>query len=128
MRWLRLADVDVEWARRLAHDDLRMRQFVDLRFRALVALNALGISEREMFADDVFVEAELKALRALLGAGAGPLPEARAGKEAEAWALRKQLAARIREGQAPAGTGAFLRMSVGNKLAIASPRFTSRYG
>jgi hypothetical protein len=35
MRWLRLADVDMEWARRLAHDDLRMRQVVDLRFRAL---------------------------------------------------------------------------------------------
>ena len=35
MRWLRRADVDLEWARRLVDDDLRMQQFVDLRFRAL---------------------------------------------------------------------------------------------
>jgi hypothetical protein len=34
-RWLRLADVDMAWARRLADDDLTMRQFVELRFRAL---------------------------------------------------------------------------------------------
>jgi hypothetical protein len=99
-----------------------------LRFRALVALNALGISEREMFAGDVFVDEELKGLRALLGVTEGPLPDGRAAKEAEAWALRKELAARIRDGRTPEGTGPFLRASVGYKLAIASPRFTSRYG
>jgi hypothetical protein len=98
-----------------------------LRFRTLVALNAMGIAEREMFAGDVFVDEELKGLRALLGKAEGPLPEGRAGKEAEAWALRKELAGRIREGRAPEGTGAFLRASVGYKLAVASPRFTSRY-
>ena len=98
-----------------------------LRFRALVALNALGIAEREMFAGDVFVDEELKGLRALLGEESGPLPESRAAKEAEAWRLRKALSARIREGTAPEGTGAFLKASIGHKLAIASPRFTSRY-
>lgn len=97
-----------------------------LRFRALVALNALGIAEREMFAGDVFIDEELKGLRALFGEG-GALPESRAAKEAEAWKLRKLLAARIREGTAPEGTGAFLEASIGFKLAIASPRFTSRY-
>lgn len=99
-----------------------------LRFRTLVALNALGIAEREMFAEDVFVDEELSGLRALLGIKSGQLPQGRAGKEAEAWSLRKELSARIREGRAPEGTGAFLRSSVGHKLAIASPRFTSRYG
>ena len=99
-----------------------------LRFRALVALNALGIAEREMFAGDVFVDEELKGLRALLGHADAPLPESRAAKEAEAWALRKTLAARIREGAAPEGTAAFLRASIGWKLSIASPRFTARYG
>ena len=34
-RWLTLADVEVGWARRLVGDDLRMRRFVELRFRAL---------------------------------------------------------------------------------------------
>ena len=98
-----------------------------LRFRTLVALNALGISEREMFAGEVFVDEELTGLRALLGRS-GPVPEARAAKEAEAWALRKELAALIREGRAPEGTGAFLKTSMAHKLAIASPRFTFRYG
>ena len=45
-----------------------------LRFRALVALNALGISEREMFAGDGFVDEELRGLRGLLGHGDAPLP------------------------------------------------------
>jgi hypothetical protein len=99
-----------------------------LRFRTLVALNAMGMAEREMFAGDVFVDEELKGLRALLGDAAAPLPESRAAKEAEAWALRKQLAAKIREGAAPQGTAAFLKASIEHKLAIASPRFPSRYG
>jgi len=34
-RWLTAADVDVAWARRSADDDLKMRQFVELRFSAL---------------------------------------------------------------------------------------------
>ena len=99
-----------------------------LRFRTLVALNALGMAEREMFAGDVFVDEELKGLRALLGVADAPLPESRAAKESEAWAHRATLSARIREGTAPEGTAAFLRASVGYKLSIASPRFVSRYG
>ncbi|MFO0586018.1 MAG: DUF6285 domain-containing protein [Polyangiaceae bacterium] len=99
-----------------------------LKFRTLVALNALGMAEREMFAGDVFVDEELSGLRALLGAAKGPLPESRSAKEDEAWALRRSLAARIREGAAPEGTGAFLKTSIGHKLAVASPRFAARYG
>lgn len=99
-----------------------------LRFRALVALNALGISEREMFAGDVFVDEELRGLRALLGHADAPLPESRAVKETEAWSLRRTLAARIREGAAPEGAAAFLQASMGWKLSIASPRFVARYG
>jgi hypothetical protein len=34
-RWLTIADVEMVWARRLVDDDLRMRQFIELRFRAL---------------------------------------------------------------------------------------------
>jgi hypothetical protein len=99
-----------------------------LRFRTLVALNALGIAEREMFAGDVFVDEELRGLRALLGGSDAPFPESRAAKEAEAWASRKALAATIRAGTAPEGTAAFLKASIGWKLAIASPRFVARYG
>ncbi len=98
-----------------------------LRFRTLVALNALGMAEREMFAGDVFVDEELKGLRALLGVAEGPLPESRAAKESEAWAHRKTLATSLREGKAPEGTGPFLRSSVGYKLSISNPRFVARY-
>lgn len=99
-----------------------------LRFRTLVALNALGMAEREMFAGDVFVDEELRGLRALLGIAESPLPEGRAAKESEAWAHRKTLAARIREGHVPEGAGAFLRSSIGYKLSISNPRFVARYG
>jgi hypothetical protein len=34
-RWLTMADVEAPWARRLVDDDLRMRQFIELRFHAL---------------------------------------------------------------------------------------------
>ena len=34
-RWLTIADVEEAWARRLVVDDLRMRQFIELRFLAL---------------------------------------------------------------------------------------------
>jgi hypothetical protein len=44
LRWLKLAAVDVAWARRLAHDDLRMRQFVDLRFRALAFVSEADLT------------------------------------------------------------------------------------
>lgn len=97
-----------------------------LKFRTLVALNALGIGEREMFAGDTFINEELRGLRALLGVD-GPLPESREVKENEAWQHRKTLAERLRNGEIPPGTGAFLRASIGYKLAVSSPRFTSRY-
>lgn len=99
-----------------------------LKFRTLVALNALGMAEREMFAGDVFIDEELKGLRALLSLENKPLPESRAAKEAEAWTHRETLAARIREGKAPEGTGDFLKASIGYKLSISNPRFASRYG
>jgi len=99
-----------------------------LRFRTLVALNALGIAEREMFAGDVFVDEELRGLRALLGGSEMPFPESREAKEGEAWTLRKVLAEKIREGTAPEGTAAFLKASIGWKLGVASPRTLGRYG
>ncbi|MEZ4314155.1 MAG: DUF6285 domain-containing protein [Polyangiaceae bacterium] len=98
-----------------------------LKFRILVALNALGIAEREMFAGDVLLDEELKGLLALLGDDR-PIPESRLSKEALGWKLRKDLSALIREGRAPEGTGAFLKASMGFKLSVASPRFLGRVG
>jgi hypothetical protein len=43
-RWLRLADVEVPWARRLVDDDLRMRRFIELRFRALAFISEADLA------------------------------------------------------------------------------------
>jgi uncharacterized protein DUF6285 len=71
-----------------------------LRFRALVAINALGIAQREL------VSAEPDVLSA--------------GEAAE-------LARRIRAGETPEGARALLEREVAAKLRIASPRYLDRY-
>jgi hypothetical protein len=70
-----------------------------LRFRMLVALNALGILQREL----------------------GKLP---AEDDAEQW----ELAARIRAGDVRPGTLARVKAGVEERLRIASPRYLERYG
>jgi hypothetical protein len=70
-----------------------------LRFRMLVALNALGIVRREL--------TKLP-------------PEDDAG--------RRELAARIRAGDVRAGTLARVQEDVADRLRIASPHYLDRYG
>ena len=70
-----------------------------LRFRLLVALNALGIVQREI----------------------AKLPP-------EDDAAQRELAARIRAGDVPAGTLARVKADVEQRLRIASPRYLERYG
>lgn len=70
-----------------------------LRFRTLVAMNALGIAVRELSTED-----------------AGP-------NEVE----RRALAQQIRAGQVPEGTLALLKKQVAAKLRVASPRYLERY-
>jgi hypothetical protein len=70
-----------------------------LRFRTLVAMNALGIAARELSSDE-----------------SGPT-------EAELRALAQQ----IRAGEVPEGTLALLKEQVAAKLRIASPRYLERY-
>jgi hypothetical protein len=69
-----------------------------LRFRMLVALNALGILRRELAA----------------------LPEQ---DDAEA----RELAAKIRAGDVPTGTLARVKALLAARLAIDSPRYLDRY-
>ena len=70
-----------------------------LRFRTLVALNALGILRREL---------------------TGLTPE----DDAE----QREFAARIRAGDVPAGMLARVKADVAERLLIASPRFLEGYG
>ncbi len=69
-----------------------------LRFRTLVALNALGIVRREL----------------------GKLPR-------EDDAAQRQLAARIRRSDVPAGTLARVKADVEARLRIASPDYVERH-
>ena len=69
-----------------------------LRFRMLVALNALGILRREL----------------------GAVPEADDAKE-------RELAAKIRAGDVPPGTLASVTALVAERLEIDSPRYLDRY-
>ena len=70
-----------------------------LRFRMLVAMNALGIAARELSTGEAApTESELRAL-----------------------------AQQIRAGEVPKGTLALLKEQVAAKLRIASPRYLERY-
>jgi len=72
-----------------------------LRFRALVAINALGIAQRELDSSEPDVLTPVEAA---------------------------ELARRIRAGEVPEGSRALLEREVAAKLRIASPRYLDRYG
>ncbi|TBH21823.1 DUF6285 domain-containing protein [Thermus thermamylovorans] len=86
-----------------------------LRFQTLVALNALGIARRELALWQGLMAEDQRALATLLG------------REGEGAELLGELAHRIRQGQAPEGTFAFLKAHVARKLRVASPRYLERY-
>jgi hypothetical protein len=71
-----------------------------LRFRTLVALNALGIAQRELTA----------------GAPAGPSEPELA-----------ELARRIRSGDVPNGAAELLKEHVAAKLRVSNPAYVERY-
>jgi hypothetical protein len=70
-----------------------------LKFRTLVAMNALGIARRELDAAEV-----------------GPTPDE-----------LRELAARIRAGDVPDGTHALLEAHVAAKLRVSNPAYLERY-
>jgi len=92
-----------------------------LRFRALVAANALSIAGRELIADEASSSAEARLLRDLLGEAPSGAPPAQ-----EALALSSELCRRIRAGTAPRDTPGAIRRIVEGKLAAASPRYLER--
>ena len=83
----------------LEHEILPTVDDPRLRFRTLVAMNALAIAGRDLAAGD-----------------AGP-PEDEL----------RELARRIRSGDVPDGALALLKRHVEAKLAVASPRYLERY-
>jgi hypothetical protein len=92
-----------------------------LRFRALVAANALSIAGRELVLDPASPSAEARILRDLLGESPSGAPPAE-----EAVALSWELCRRIRAGTAPRDTPGAVRRIVESKLAAASPRYLQK--
>ena len=97
-----------------------------LRFRALVAVNGLGILEREVALGAPLVRREVGSLARLLG-HADPLPDDPGELRRRAVDLNRELAQRIRAGDTPEGALAHLVATVADKLRIASPRYLERY-
>ena len=97
-----------------------------LRFRTLVAANALGILERELTLGARLVRREVVSLARLLG-HADPLPDDLEELRRLASDLNRELALRIRTDDAPEGTLAHLLATVADKLRVASPRYLERY-
>ena len=93
-----------------------------LSFRLRVAINGLGILERELEAGDLPLRDECLELTRHLGEGAAiASPNACRDPRSEAVRLNALLARRLRRGDRPPGTHALLlRLSLA-KLAIASP-------
>jgi hypothetical protein len=95
--WLMSADVDVAWARRLVSDDLKMRQFVDLRFRALAFISEADLATA--LGPGTHDEGTREAMRARLEAESA---ERRLGEWLGEARPRATISARVaRDGQIP---------------------------
>jgi len=88
-----------------------------LRFRVLVAANALSILQRDLELGEDLLAEEIALLRPL----AGPPPAGTPGQQA--LSLSAELCRRIRDGEVPRGTLAALRRIAELKLRVASPRY-----
>ena len=97
------------------------------RFHALVAVNVLGIVERELAGAEGRALAEWSGLAALLGVRTDP-PARLEALRANVHAMTAGLVDRIRAGDADGGpfgaaTRAHVRATVTEKLRVANPRF-----
>jgi hypothetical protein len=91
-----------------------------LRFRLLVAANALSIAKRDLEIGDDLLRQEIALLRPL-----GETPPPGTPRE-QALALSAALSGRIRRGDVPLGTLEALRRIAELKLRTASPRYLER--
>jgi hypothetical protein len=96
-----------------------------LKFRTLVAMNALSMLERSPLEED-FLRTEAEAL-ALLLAEATPTCTTQAELDTAVLRLNRTLAARIRQNQTPNGAAKVLRQIAVDKLKVASPSYLKRY-
>jgi Domain of unknown function (DUF6285) len=91
-----------------------------LRFRVLVAANALAIAQRDFEIGAELLGQEVALLQALLGTVSGNDPAV------QKLVLNRELARRVRRGDVPEGTLEALRRIAELKLRAASPRYLER--
>jgi Domain of unknown function (DUF6285) len=91
-----------------------------LRFRVLVAANALTIAQRDLEMGDELLREEIALLERLCGT------KAPGGAREQSVALSRELARRIRRGDVPPGALEVLRRIAELKLRAASPRYLER--
>ena len=91
-----------------------------LRFRILVAANALSILQRDLELGDDLLREEVSALAPLVG------PPPPGTPREQALALSRDLSRRIRRGEVPPGALPALRRIAELKLRVANPRYLER--
>lgn len=97
-----------------------------LRFRTLVAMNALGIVDREMKLVDEALSGEYERPLSLLGL-VESRPEVTAALRKRVLELNRELAGHIRSGHVPDETLDHVRQTVRDKLRVASPKYLEGY-
>jgi ATP-dependent exoDNAse (exonuclease V) alpha subunit len=96
-----------------------------LKFRTLVAMNALSMLERSNLEEE-FLRAEATALARLLETDL-ELPDSREALDQKVLGLNALLSSQIRAGVVPSGSLEVLRQIAVGKLQVASPNYLKRY-
>jgi hypothetical protein len=97
-----------------------------LKFRVLVAMNALTMISREVNLEESHLQAEFSSLRALLNLEE-PNPESFSSLKAMTEKLNAELSSRIRSGNVPEKVFTHLEEVTRAKLAITNPGYLRRY-
>ncbi len=97
-----------------------------LKFRVLVAMNALSMISREVTLEESNIQAEFSSLKSLLGQEV-PNPESFSSLKAMTRELNTELSSRIRSGNLPENVFAHLEEVTRAKLAITNPAYLRRY-
>jgi hypothetical protein len=97
-----------------------------LKFRVLVAMNALGMISREANLEEAHLDTEFSSLKTLLGFDAA-IPESFSSLKALTLQMNTTFSSQIRAGQLPEGTFNHLERVTRAKLAISNPGYLKRY-
>ena len=97
-----------------------------LKFRVLVAMNALSMMSRQVNFEESQVQTEFSSLNSLLGKDL-PSPDSFSSLKAMTVKLNTELSSRIRLGDVPENVFAHLEEVTKAKLAITNPAYLRRY-